>query len=141
MRMSLVFLLAAMVLAGSPGQAQEVALADPQLVTIRHQVLLPFLEALKNGDVSEIKRHMSLELYERNRVLLDENMEYPAFLRNYYKDISFRVVKAEKDLAGEGIVFHVSFDSTGGDSSIHELKLSKEQGGNQQSDAWVIKEF
>jgi hypothetical protein len=141
MKMSLVFLLAAMVLAGSPGQAQESALTDPQLVTIKDQVLLPFFEALKNGDVSAIKRHMSLELYERNRVLLDENMEYPAFLRDYYKDISFRVVKAERDLRGEDIIFHVSFDSTGGDSSIHEWKLSKEERENLQSDAWVINEF
>jgi hypothetical protein len=141
MKMSLVFVLAAMVLAGSAGQAQEVALTDPQLVTIQDQVLLPFLAALKNGDVSEIKRHMSLELYERNRVLLDENREYPAFLRNYYKDISFRVVKAEKDLAGEGIVFHVSFDGTSGHSSIHELKLSREERGNLLNDAWVIEQF
>jgi hypothetical protein len=141
MKMNLAFLLAAVVLVGTPGQAQEVALTDPQLVTIREQVLLPFFEALKNGDVSIIKEHMSRDLYARNRVLLDENREYPAFLRNYYKDISFRVVKAERNFSSEVITFHVSFDYTGGNSTIHELKLSREKRGNQLSDAWVIEEF
>jgi len=104
-------------------------------------VLLPFFEALKNGDVSVIKNHMSRGLYARNRVLLDENLEYPAFLRNYYKDVNFRVVKAYEDQEGEGIVFHVSFDVAGAEGSTHELKLAKEKRGSAESDVWVIQEF
>jgi hypothetical protein len=141
MKIGLGFVLAAIVLVGNPGQAEEVALTDPQLMTIQQNVLSPFFEGLKNGDVTVIKKHMSRDLYERNRVLLDENLEYPAFLRTYYKDISFRVVRAEKASSGTGIVFHVSFEVAGAEGNTHELKLEQEERGSPESDSWVIQEF
>jgi hypothetical protein len=141
MRMTFGFFLAAIVLVANPGRAQEIALTDPEMSTIQQHVLLPFFEGLKNGDIAVIKKHMSRDLYERNRVLLDENLEYPAFLRKYYRDISFRVVRAEKNSSGEGVVFHVSFDTAGDEGSTNELKLSKEKRGNPESDVWVIEEF
>ena len=141
MKISLGFLLVAMVLLSNSGQAQDVSLTDPTVLTIQEKVLLPFFEALKSGDVSVIKNHMSLDLYARNRVLLDENREYPAFLRDYYKDISFRTLKAEEVFSGDGIVFSVSFDYVNGKSIIHELNLSRAKRGNLQSDVWVIENF
>jgi hypothetical protein len=141
MKIGLGFFLAAVVLTSNPGQAQEVALTHPQVVSIQQNVLLPFFEGLTNGDVTLVKKHMSRDLYEKNRVLLDENLEYPAFLREYYKDIFFRVVKAERESSGTSIVFHVSFDVMGDEGSIHELKLSKEKSGNAEGEVWVIDKF
>jgi hypothetical protein len=141
MRVIAGFILAAVVLAGNPGQAQEIALTDPEVVKIRQNVLLPYFEALKGGDVAALGRYISLDLYERNRVLFEENLEYPAFLRNYYKDISFKVVDAESCSSGAGILFHVSFDYATGYSSVHELKLGKEKHGTLQDDVWVVEDF
>ena len=126
---------------GNLCQAQEIALTDPKLLTIQEQTLLPFFEALKNGDVSVIKEHMSLILYGKNRVLLEENRDYPVFLRDYYSDVRFRVVKAEMGITGEDIIFHVSIEFPDGRSSINELKLSRRNRGDLQSDVWVIEKF
>jgi hypothetical protein len=141
MKMGLGFFLLAMVLLGTSGHAQEKAFTQLHVLKIQEQVLLPFFQALKTGDVEVIKKHMSRDLYAKNRVLLDENLEYPEFLRNYYKDITFRIMKAEESLSDEGIVFYVSFDYENGDSSIHELMLSREKRDDQQNDVWVIEKF
>ena len=141
MKISLAFILATMMLFANPGQAKEVALSEPTVLAIQEQVLLPFFEALKTGDIIVIKEHMSRDLYAKNRVLLDENREYPSFLRDYYKDITFRILGAEEIFPGEAILFYVSFDYAGGNNSIHELKLSRKQSGNQPGDVWVIEAF
>ena len=141
MKTGLVFLLALVVLGAGPGLAQEVALTDPEVAAIQEQTLLPFLSALKKGDIPAMKKLISRGLLSKNRILLDENREYPAFLRNYYKDISFRVVKAEMDSSGDVMIFHVSFDSSAGSSGIYELKLSREKRGKTEKDAWVIGQF
>ena len=130
-----------MLVTGNLCQAQEIALTDPELLTIQEQTLVPFFEALKNGDISEIKEHMSLVLYGKNRVLLEENRDYPVFLRDYYSDVSFRVVKAEMGITGEDIIFHVSIEFPDGRSSINELKLSRRNRGDLQSHVWVIEKF
>jgi hypothetical protein len=140
MKMGLGFLVAIVFLVNS-AYAQERAFTESHVGKIQEQVLLPFFQALKTGDVAVIKRHMSRDLYARNRVLLDENMQYPEFLRNYYKDITFRIMKAEEFLTDEGIVFYVSFDYENGDNSIHELLLSREKRGDQQNGVWVIEKF
>ena len=141
MKMGFGFFLLAIVFLGNSGHAQERAFTELHVVKIEEQVLMPFFQALKTGDVEVIKKHMSRDLYARNRVLLDENLEYPEFLRNYYKDITFRIVNAEEDFSGEGIVFYVSFDYEDGNSSIHELLLSREKRNDQQNDVWVIEKF
>jgi hypothetical protein len=141
MKTGLGFFLAAMVLVGNPGQAQQIVLTDPEVLNIQEQVLLPFFEGLKNGDVSLMKRHMSRDLYESNRVLLEENQEYPAFLRDYYKNISFRVVKAEREATGSGLIFHVAVETPGGSVEVHELRLSREKQDDLQYDVWAIEEF
>jgi hypothetical protein len=140
MKMGLGFFLLAFVFVGNTSHAQEMALTELNVMKIQEQVLLPFFQALKTGDVAVIKKHMSRDLYARNRVLLDENLEYPVFLRNYYKDITFRIVKAE-EVPDEGILFYVSFDYEDGNSSIQELMLSRDKRDNLPNDAWVIEKF
>ena len=141
MKTILSFILSAMLVIGNICIAQEIALTDPKLLTIQGQTLLPFFEALKNGDVSEIKKHMSLSLYKKNRVLLEENRDYPSFLKDYYSNASFRVVKAEMAITGDDIVFHVSIEFPDGRGSINELKLSRNNRDDLQRDIWVIENF
>jgi hypothetical protein len=141
MKISLFVLLVLTLLVGYPCHSQEIALMDANILTIQKQTLMPFFEALKNGDVLGIKKHISGNLYAKSRALLDENQNYPAFLKNYYRDVIFTVIKAEKEIAGEGIVFFVSLQFPSGSVSINELKLSKKDPAGLQSDAWVIEKF
>jgi hypothetical protein len=48
-------------------------------------------QALQAGDVAALKGHLSGAMYEQYKVLLEENSEYPAFLRNFYKGATFSV--------------------------------------------------
>jgi hypothetical protein len=141
MKKGLGFFLMAIVLTANAVQAQEIALADPQVMNIQEQVLMPFFNALKSGNIEIIKKHISPELYARYRVLLDENRQYPQFLRDYYKDISFRVVKAKAASQVEGIVFAVSMDRGQRFAGTYNLMLSKPKNAYSRSDVWIIEEF
>jgi hypothetical protein len=47
--------------------------------------------ALRNGDVQTIKLYLSDQEYGRRKVLFEQNYEYPAFLRNFYRGAAVRV--------------------------------------------------
>jgi uncharacterized protein YktA (UPF0223 family) len=70
-------------------------------IDMENTVILPFLNALKNGDVKKIKNYLSTDTYNEYKKLLEENKEYPKFLRDYYKDAKFRVVRASSEVEGE----------------------------------------
>ena len=48
-----------------------------------------YTQALKSGDVEEIKNLLGGRLYEKRRVLLEENTEYSDWLKQYYAGASF----------------------------------------------------
>ena len=48
-----------------------------------------YTQALKSGDVEELKSLLGGRLYEKRRALLEENTEYSDWLRRYYADASF----------------------------------------------------
>ena len=75
--------------------AQEIAKGEELYQKITIETLNPYFEALKNGDVTSIKLHISEGIYERYKVLLEKNTVYPEFLRNYYRDVDFWVKKVE----------------------------------------------
>lgn len=75
--------------------AQEIAEGEELYQKITIETLNPCFEALKNGDVSSIKLHISEGMYERYKVLLEKNKDYPEFLRNYYRGVDFWVEKVE----------------------------------------------
>ena len=62
-------------------QAQEVPVSDDGYEDVINETVSPFLEALKNGDVSLIKQYIAGDMYESRRILLEQNKEYPEFLR------------------------------------------------------------
>ena len=76
---------------------RPLALNDPIYLEIESNVLKPFFEALKNGDVSSLLELISGEMYRNNKVLLEQNEQYPEFLRKYYSGAKFIVEKAEAD--------------------------------------------
>jgi hypothetical protein len=141
MKKGLGLFLMAIVLTAFAAQAQEIALAEPQVMHIQEQVLMPFFNALKNGNIEIIKKHLSPELYSKYRVLLEENMEYAEFLRDYYKDIHLEIVNAKAASRGEGIVFAVSFERGNRLVGTYNLILSKPKNANNRGEAWIIAEF
>ena len=90
--------------------AQEIAECEELYQKITIETLNPYFKALKNGDVSSIKLYISEEMYKRYKVLLENNKDYPGFLRNYYQGVDFRVKKLElvgNDIAVSAILtFH-----------------------------------
>lgn len=51
-----------------------------------------YFEALKKGDTVSVKDHLMGKFYERNRVLLEENVEYPNFLRRHYNKSELQII-------------------------------------------------
>ncbi len=50
-----------------------------------------FLQVLMSGDIDGMKKYISKEYYDKNRVLLDENTEYHSFLAGYYQGAKKRI--------------------------------------------------
>jgi hypothetical protein len=75
--------------------AQEITQNDALYSEIVTETMVPYFEALKNGDVSTLQHLISGRMLERNKVLLEQNTEYPEFLRNYYRNVTFEVEKVE----------------------------------------------
>jgi hypothetical protein len=80
--------------------------------------------ALKNGEVDEIKQYLSDDMYEKRRVLLEQNREYPAFLREYYAGAQFSVVEAIRE--GDDILVGIMINFAGGHRTKTRLRLRNE---------------
>jgi len=66
-----------------------------QAETLAADFFQPFFTALKTGDLKALKSSMSPEMYQRYRVLLEENQEYSRFLRKYYHDTRLSIGNIE----------------------------------------------
>ena len=89
------------------------------------ETLVPFFTACKNGDVEAITEYISDDMYEKNKVLLEQNKEYPEFLRNFYRDAIFqeeKIVKSE-----ETIFVNVIVTFPGGYQSVAEYRLNERE--------------
>lgn len=110
--------------------AQEISRSDFLYKNIKSKTFIPLFRAFKNGDVDAIKEYISGDMYEKNKVLLEQNKEYPNFLRNFYRDAIFQVKKVVK--SEEVIFVDVMISFPGGYQSIAkvQLKEGKNKAGN-----------
>lgn len=97
---------------------------ESQNLSAEEEVLHPFFMALKNGEVDEIKQYLSDDMYEKRRVLLEQNKEYPAFLREYYAGAQFSVVEAVRE--GDDILVGIMINFAGGHGTKTRLRLRNE---------------
>lgn len=74
-----------------PAMSGEEGVPPEMLDQIEKRTLQPFFNALKSGDVGALKSIMGGAMYEESRWSLEENVEYPGFLRRHYKDAIFTV--------------------------------------------------
>lgn len=61
------------------------------------EIVKAFFNASVNGDVIEMKKHISGAFYRRRRVLLEKNTEYADYLKNYYSGMTFSIVSSDVD--------------------------------------------
>ncbi len=95
--------------------------------------VVPFLRALISGDVEGMKNYISNEYYDKNRVLLDENTEYPGFLAGYYQGAEVKLKKISME--DGNIVARVKFlfpDKTKSHNAIYLI---------QEGEVWKIHEI
>jgi len=90
------------------------------------QVLNNLFDALRSGDTGTLKRLFDGEMYTNNKTLLEQNMEYPDFLRNYYQGAIFTITEITPN--GEGVMagFTVLF-TNGSEQTIHMLLTKKDE--------------
>lgn len=119
---SLVLLASWIALMDYSAYAEPLSLNDPIYVDIESNALKPFFEALQRGDVSSLLKLISGEMYKNNRVLLEQNKQYPEFLRNYYNGVKFKVEKAEK--MSEDVVVEIVVEFPNGIQRTMKLQLS-----------------
>ncbi len=87
-------------------------------------LMLPFIEALKAGDVDALKGMLSEEMYREYRVLLEENKEYPAFLARYYEGVD---VHLEEVYKRNGAVYaRVRLTFPNGDTGVMNVDMKKD---------------
>lgn len=112
------------VFTATPLSAQSADVEPFSDIEIQDTVILPYLNALKNGEVNEIKKYISAAMYNEYKTLLEQNKEYPKFLRNYYKNAKFSVVRAS-EIDGE-VEFDVLIEFPNGSQSIRTLSVSQD---------------
>jgi hypothetical protein len=74
-------------------KAGDIRLNSDLLANIKAELILPFFQALKEGDIKVIKNCIAGREYNSKKTLLEKNVSYPDFLRDFYKDASFKIKK------------------------------------------------
>jgi hypothetical protein len=106
------------------------------------EIVLPFFSALKAGDVNSIKRYIAGDMYESKKVLLEQNKEYPEFLRNYYRGVEFYTENIAEDSGY--IIVDISVEYPNGDCGTAKLylyQINDLNQGTQESEIWKIIDF
>ena len=82
-----------------------------------------YFEAMKNGDVKTMKSYMGGKLYQKRKVLLEENKEYPKFLIDFYKGAELETVEVKDEIV------HIKIQFPDGGKREHNLVLQKNSYG------------
>ena len=91
--------------------------------------------ALKCGNIDEIKRHISGDMYRRSKTLLEENKQYGDFLRNFYQGAEFRT--GDIEMADDGVIVSLIVLFPTGHESTNKLILRKDRLGTWR----IVKEI
>lgn len=75
-------------------ESEEQNVSTELLEELNSSVLRPFFNALKSGNVERIRYYLAGKKHEQSQFLLNDDKEYQAFLREYYRDAIFNVVQA-----------------------------------------------
>lgn len=102
------------------------ASAEEPVVT---QTVMPFFQALKDGDVKAIKTYIDDPLYSKIKVLLNDNKAYPDYLRNWYAGASAEVAAITRMANGEYII-DLRILSPNRSADVTRLRIAENKQGN-----------
>jgi hypothetical protein len=118
---------------GGQGHSLEVSAAEQREIQAS---FLTLFEAMKGGDVAVIEQHSAGAMLSEYKKLFEENQQYPAFLRSFYKGASFSIARVTPTPEGEVIV-EVAIQLGGGSRSITKLHAKRFDGS---SPTWKVTE-
>jgi hypothetical protein len=81
------------------------------------------IAALQRGNVAELKSTLGGKAYQDYKALLEQNTEYPAFLRDYYKGARFEIGEITPGL-DDDVVANLVIALPSSTSSVTQLRLS-----------------
>jgi len=132
----LCYVMCALAILYGVAMAEERDFPQAQLDEMESRTLRPFFNALKNGNVEIVRHYITGEMYEESRLLLEENSEYPKFLREYYKDAVFSVERGVS--SNNQVIIDFSIEFPGGEKRVvqfvlEELESKSENLGQQKA--------
>lgn len=117
--------------------AGELSESDPRYGEIRNLTVLPYYGALQAGDVASLRRYLSAKRYAANRVLIEQNSEYPDHLRKHLEGAGFELLKLTADEKSESMTALVRIYWPNGRETQAVLGLIEEPSGNNDIN-WKI---
>src|SRR5215208_2750520 len=121
------FLAVAGFLVNSTFLPAQVLVTNPVIAEITKTYALLF-DALRRGDLQTIKFYLSADEYAQQKVLFEQNKDYPRFLRNFYLGARVRVgqidsvASAESEVIGEFVI-----DFPNGETTINRMRLNRDE--------------
>ena len=101
--------------AGEPGPAE----------TVRQ-----FYLASQNGNVTDMRQLIAGTFYNRRKVLLEQNSEYPQFLRSHYLDARITVDRVILDETNAVATVTAGISYPDGNRESHDLVLKQDVSGS-----------
>jgi hypothetical protein len=84
-------------------------------------------QAMKDGNVAVIQQYFAGQMSAEYKVLLEQNQDYPAFLRNFYKGATFSISNVTPTSDGDMIV-DVVIQFASGSRSVTRLNAKRLDG-------------
>ena len=89
-----------------------------------HTSFNALFQAMKDGNVAVIEQYFSGSMSADRIKLLEQNQDYPAFLRNFYKGATFSIASVTPMFDGDMIV-DVAIQLGSGSRSVTRLSVKR----------------
>lgn len=99
----------------------------PAEAAVPSDTVYRYFEALKNGDTETIIHCIAGDFYEKNRVLLEKNQNYPEFLRNYYQGANLQIGNSTN--SGNDVIVEMQISFPNGNIKVKNLRLREYSDG------------
>lgn len=128
-RMLVCFLAVGSLLLSSNFISAQVVVTNPMIDEIT-KTYTSLFDALRRGDVRTIKLLLPADEYPQDKVLLEQNKDYPAFLRKFYQGAKLRVGQVDSVLsAKDEVIAEFIIDMPSGESLTTRMRLKANGGG------------
>ncbi len=111
-------------IAGQPDTGQpDIGIGNSLALEIKNHICMPYLKALKNGDVRTLIELSGGEIYDKYKVLLEKNSLYPQFLKDYYRGVEFVVGDLIRE--GDDLIVDIHLLDPNGNQSTFKIRLAE----------------